>query len=406
VEHLHAFLGGLATAIEAAAVIACTCGILAWVAAWITMLLDFRCKVMQARRGIWTFNPKKTQLKFTFTFFGMQISNGLITFAIIAFLVFFIALILCWRLTYYVLGALILHHYTMIIALLVPVVINALVKLLGTQYVGSKSTIMRRFSWMFFDLFQMLLSCVIGVAKGIARFVMVTVVNVLSLPRMDVSIFPAWVDYYVQIDSGAKSYFGMILMYHQHNNPLMRVSCWLLEDDARARRKLLRSYLPKGFDKLPPDEQEEATRTAQATWHTEYNEGKAALCSPSYRTASNMWNKLWMMHKNRAHQLSQYSADGGVMVSASIISKAAKERDVEILRKEFERLADKQDKDDEKERKKPRLSHSVSMLKRKKAKAQSVKAGPNDKAATEADVKVNVIGTMKNLFPGKRMYSQ
>ena len=34
-----------------------------------------------------------------------------------------------------------------------------------------------------------------------------------------------------------------------------------------------------------------------------------------------MWNKLWMMHKNRAHQLSQYSADGGVMVSASIISK-------------------------------------------------------------------------------------
>ena len=46
------------------------------------------------------------------------------------------------------------------------------------------------------------------------------------------------------------------------------------------------------------------------------------------------------------------------------------------------------------------------MLKRKKAKAQSVKAGPNDKAATEADVKVNVIGTMKNLFPGKRMYSQ
>ena len=27
---------------------------------------------------------------------------------------------------------------------------------------------------------------------------MVTVVNVLSLPRMDVSIFPAWVDYYVQ----------------------------------------------------------------------------------------------------------------------------------------------------------------------------------------------------------------
>ena len=203
-----------------------------------------------------------------------------------------------------------------------PVVINALIKMISTKYIGGASTILRRFSWMFFDLFQMLLSCVTGVAKGIARFVMVTVVNVLSLPRMDISIFPAWVDYYVQIDSGAKSYFGMILMYHQHNNPLMRVSCWILEDDASARRKLLRAYLPNKFDKLPPDEQEEAIKTAQLEWRAEYNDGKVPMCSYSYRKASNMWNKLWMMHKNRAHNLSQYSADGAVMVSSSIISKA------------------------------------------------------------------------------------
>ena len=202
-----------------------------------------------------------------------------------------------------------------------PVVINALIKMISTKYIGGASTILSRFSWMFFDLFQMLLSCVTGVAKGIARFVMVTVVNVLSLPRMDISIFPAWVDYYVQIDSGAKSYFGMILMYHQHNNPLMRVSCWILGDDASARRKLLRSYLPDKFDKLPPDEQEKAIKTANLEWRAEYNDGKVPMCSYPYRKVSNMWNKLWMMHKNRAHNLSQYSADGAVMVSASIISK-------------------------------------------------------------------------------------
>ena len=111
-------------------------------------------------------------------------------------------------------------------------------------------------------------------------------------------------------------------MYHQHNNPLMRVSCWILEDDASARRKLLRAYLPNKFDKLPPDEQEEAIKTAQLEWRAEYNDGKVPMCSYSYRKASNMWNKLWMMHKNRAHNLSQYSADGAVMVSSSIISKA------------------------------------------------------------------------------------
>ena len=60
-------------------------------------------------------------------------------------------------------------------------------------------------------------------------------------------------------------------------------------------------------------------KTAQLEWRAEYNDGKVPMCSYSYRKASNMWNKLWMMHKNRAHNLSQYSAD---MVSSSIISKA------------------------------------------------------------------------------------
>ena len=429
--------------------------------------------------------------------YATQISNGLITFALIAFLVFIIALFLCWELTYYVIGIIIYNHYPLIITLLVPLVINFLIKMVSTKYVGGNSTILRRFSWMFFDLFQMLLSCVTGVAKGIARFVMLTVVNVLSLPRMDVSIFPAWVDYYLQIDSGAKSYFGLILMYHQHNNPLMRVSCWILEDDASARRKLLRSYLPKKFEKLPPDEQEAAIKTAQATWRTEYDEGKVPMCSYSYRKASNMWNKLWLMHKNRAHNLSQYSADGGVMVSASIISKArpasahtdlpcahhahamlsrvhtmrtpplaasslcsthsptqhglpmlcpyttytrprsaaspslqtpphpssqiqpdpssqppphaspqppphpspqpaqpqphpeqaAKKRDPEILRKEMERLADKQDKADEKKHRMKEMAASS-----RKSKVQRVKGvlASKDKAATEADVKVDI----------------
>ena len=72
-DKLHSYFASLALSIEVAAVVACSFGILAWVAAWSTMLLDFRCKVMQARRGIWTFDVKKTTLKFSFTFFGSAI---------------------------------------------------------------------------------------------------------------------------------------------------------------------------------------------------------------------------------------------------------------------------------------------------------------------------------------------
>ena len=150
---------------------------------------------------------------------------------------------------------------------------------------------------------------------------------------MDVSIFPAWVDYYVQLDSGAKSYFGLILMFHLHNNPVMRVSCWILEDDARERKALLLKYLPSEFNGVPPaaqkDEQPTAKqlslmdrhvyRTMLDTWRTDYNDGKVALCSPAYRKASNMWNKVWMMHKNVT--LVQYSASGDMTASAAVVAK-------------------------------------------------------------------------------------
>ena len=150
---------------------------------------------------------------------------------------------------------------------------------------------------------------------------------------MDVSIFPAWVDYYVQLDSGAKSYFGLILMFHLHNNPVMRVSCWILEDDARERKALLLKYLPSEFNGAPPaaqkDEQQTAKqlslmdrhvyRTMLDTWRTDYNDGKVALCSPAYRKASNMWNKVWMMHKNVT--LVQYSASGDMTASAAVVAK-------------------------------------------------------------------------------------
>ena len=249
----------------------------------------------------------------------MQISNGLITFALITFIVFFIALILGWNLTWHAIRYLISERYMWIIALIVPILINVIIKKVVTMHVGPKQVIQARFSWMFFDLFQMLISCVTGIAKGITRFVMVTVVNILSLPRMDISIFPAWVDYYIQIDSGAKSYFGLILMYHLHNNPVMRVSCWILEDDARERKALLRKYLPSEFNGMTPAAQEDALQTAKDTWRTDYNEGNVALCSPAYRKASNMWNKVWMMHKNVT--LVQYSASGDVMVSEAVIKK-------------------------------------------------------------------------------------
>lgn len=102
-KKLHDYMTGLADAIEGAAIGACTLGLLFFTCAWLTMMLDFRAKVIQARRGIWSFNVSKLKLKHSLTYFGAQVSNGLMTFALVSLVLFPVLLLLAWRLTWDVL---------------------------------------------------------------------------------------------------------------------------------------------------------------------------------------------------------------------------------------------------------------------------------------------------------------
>lgn len=72
--------------------------------------------------------------------------------------------------------------------------------------------------------------------KSLVRFVLVILAVFFSLPRIDRSPFPAWVEYYLLLDSGSKSYQALIVMYNIHNNPVMRVAAWIIEEEAANRR--------------------------------------------------------------------------------------------------------------------------------------------------------------------------
>ena len=315
----------LANAIRVASIVACTLALLFYVLAWVSMLLDFRARVLQGRRGIWSFNVAKIKPKMTFTYFGAQISNGLMTFVLISFLLFPVVLLLAWSLTWDVLIWFIKTYYEQLILFIAPILVNIVVKKVVTKHIGPKTVIKRRFAWMFYDLYELLLSCVTGITKALVRFALVIVVTLFSLPRMDVSIFPAWLDYYIALDSGARAYRtphspttapdafepaftapvrraadSLIVSYHQHNNPLLRVFVWTIQEDAARRR----------------NEEE-------------------CMCSPEYRRAGNLFNKLWMMHKNR--MLSAYTASGS-MVPLEAVVKAAKKKDPTLLLAELKAI--------------------------------------------------------------------
>jgi len=258
--------------------------------------------VVQARRGIWSFQPEKVKLRMSFTYFGYAISNGLLTFVLVSLVLWPVFLVLCWELTWQVILWILKNHIMEILILVIPILVNIVIKKIVTTIIGPKFVIKHRFGWMFYDLYELMLSCVTGITKALVRFALVCGVTLFSLPRMDVSLFPAWLDYYIALDSGARAYHAIIATYHAHNNPVMRVAVWIMAEDCVKRKR-----------------------------------GEEGMVSVQKRCVSNRFWKLWMLHKNPT--LAKYSANG-LMVPHEAVVKAAKKKDVEILRKALKEAAD------------------------------------------------------------------
>jgi len=103
-------------------------------------------------------------------------------------------------------------------------------------HIADGQGIRRRYLWMAFDIYMVLSTIIVGIGKGIARFGLVVVVSIVSLPRIDRSPFPPWVELYLQLDTGSKSYQGVIMLTHVTSNPVMNVAIWLMIADASRRR--------------------------------------------------------------------------------------------------------------------------------------------------------------------------
>ena len=98
-NQLHDRIITLAEAIELGSVIGWSISMVFWVIAWVVLCLDFRAQVLQARRGYWQFNVKKTGIPTALTYMGTQTSNGLLVYLIITFFVTFWTIIFGWSVT-------------------------------------------------------------------------------------------------------------------------------------------------------------------------------------------------------------------------------------------------------------------------------------------------------------------
>lgn len=246
-DQLHLYIVGLAQAVYTASIVGQVFAFFFYLVAWVVNCLDMRAQILQARRGIWQFNYSKIMFKVAFAYVGTQISNGILTYILICFLVSIVTVFLAWNLTWDVIVWGLENHLTEILVVLIPTFVNLILnKLVYKTILAGPKVVRFRLLLMAWDMVQILLTVVTGVAKSITRFALVLVAVLFSLPRIDRSPFPAWLETYFLLDTGSKSYQALIVLYHHHNHPVMRVFVWLLSETAATRSEEVEAQGPLG----------------------------------------------------------------------------------------------------------------------------------------------------------------
>ena len=114
--------------------------------------------------------------------------------------------------------------------------ITKLVKWEGWQRPAPGDFLLRRGGFHHYDLWMLILRLTTGVMTAIVRFFITIAVALITLTRADVSPLPAWIERYLLLDTGSKSFQSLVKVYHHFNNPIFRVACWILTEDSKLRR--------------------------------------------------------------------------------------------------------------------------------------------------------------------------
>ena len=97
--YLHDQMENVANTFYVSYIVGFAVSMLVFFYSWIQLIVSFRAKVLDARRGVWSFNPAKVRLADAANFVGISISNGLMSFIYFAFIFTVLTFFVLWDLT-------------------------------------------------------------------------------------------------------------------------------------------------------------------------------------------------------------------------------------------------------------------------------------------------------------------
>eukprot|EP00947_MAST-08B_sp_MAST-8B-sp1_P003814 g3814.t1 len=190
---------------------------------------SFKKQVLAARIGKTTWDFRRARMADAANYVGLTISNSIIIFFLVTFVVALVVLTFAWHITRGILFHPILWNY-FLVPMIAPLILNiAIKKVFVYKIITSQSKPMRdrlRLRRVFhsYDLVMVVFRLFTGPITALFRAIMGFGVTILTLPFMDRSPIPGWLERYMLLDMGSQAFHAMVLMHHRLSNPVMNVA--------------------------------------------------------------------------------------------------------------------------------------------------------------------------------------
>lgn len=221
----------LGDAYKIGAIIGLSVGFIIFFVSWVVFIASYRLTMIRMRRGIYEWDRNKIDIRKASQYTGVHVSTSLITFALFSSLVTLVCVPFSSPLLLRVMWSIVRQYWPLIVGILVPMVINLVMMFLFQEFLAAKTHINRRWAWALWEVWDLTAQLLVGIAKGLVRWIMTVVIALFAITRAEKDTLPAWVIEIAgpMLDPVASRVKAMMQMTHMHNAPVFRVAAWIIQ---------------------------------------------------------------------------------------------------------------------------------------------------------------------------------
>jgi hypothetical protein len=205
-------------------------------------MMNFRYRVLEARRGRYTFRKKDALVALDAMFMGQFIASTIIGFLIIIIICLLVCLIVAWSIPrniiwsfrWYILGTLIL-----------PACIQPIINILLKKILYGSDFIRLRPASSIFIFWQTFLTIPAGLMTGLIRFGIATGCLLFTMPQIFTPATPEFLNKLMLLDAAHKTFLAAVFMHHTHNHPIVITAVYELMRGLKTRRALEKEGMEK-----------------------------------------------------------------------------------------------------------------------------------------------------------------